>query len=185
MAATVTAACVASTAAACSVGGSRPERASRHQGGTRGQLCTGVRLSGRAASCRGRAQLSVTACAPPSSSEGAELRNASPFGRRDLAKGALAALAAPAIAALPAGPAKADEVSKFWELVDLPLEPGIILLDIAFADAKHGFLLGTRQTILETFDGGKHPNPLNPEYFIPNPLISHRPGTPKPKTFEP
>ena len=56
---------------------------------------------------------------------------------------------------MPAGPAKAEEVSKFWELVDLPLEPGIILLDIAFTDDKHGFLLGTRQTILETFDGGK------------------------------
>ena len=47
--------------------------------------------------------------------------------------------------------------SNFWEKVDLPLEPGVILLDIAFTDenAKHGFLLGTRQTILETFDGGK------------------------------
>lgn len=51
-----------------------------------------------------------------------------------------------------------DEVlSNFWEKVDLPLEPGVILLDIAFTDkdATHGFLLGTRQTILETFDGGK------------------------------
>ena len=47
--------------------------------------------------------------------------------------------------------------SNFWEKVDLPLEPGVILLDIAFTDenARHGFLLGTRQTILETFDGGK------------------------------
>ena len=47
--------------------------------------------------------------------------------------------------------------SNFWEKVDLPLEPGVILLDIAFTDenAQHGFLLGTRQTILETFDGGK------------------------------
>ena len=54
----------------------------------------------------------------------------------------------------------ADEASlnsNFWEKVDLPLEPGVILLDIAFTDenARHGFLLGTRQTILETFDGGK------------------------------
>ena len=81
--------------------------------------------------------------------------DAASFGRRDLAKGALAALAAPAIAAMPAGPARAEEVSKFWTLVDLPLEPGVILLDIAFVDDKHGFLLGTRQTILETFDGGK------------------------------
>ena len=47
--------------------------------------------------------------------------------------------------------------SNFWEKVNLPLEPGVILLDIAFTDenARHGFLLGTRQTILETFDGGK------------------------------
>jgi photosystem II stability/assembly factor-like uncharacterized protein len=59
------------------------------------------------------------------------------------------------IAAMPAGPAKAEEVSKYWDIVDLPLEPGVILLDIAFVDDKHGFLLGTRQTILETFDGGK------------------------------
>ena len=47
--------------------------------------------------------------------------------------------------------------SNLWEKVNLPLEPGVILLDIAFTDenARHGFLLGTRQTILETFDGGK------------------------------
>ena len=55
--------------------------------------------------------------------------------------------------------AKADEaiLSNFWEQIDLPLDPGVILLDVAFTDedAKHGFLLGTRQTILETFDGGK------------------------------
>ena len=54
--------------------------------------------------------------------------------------------------------AKADEIlSNFWEQIDLPLDPGVILLDVAFTDedAKHGFLLGTRQTILETFDGGK------------------------------
>ena len=83
--------------------------------------------------------------------------DAATFGRRDIAKGALAGLSAAAIAAMPAGPAKAEEVSKFWEIVDLPLEPGVILLDIAFVpdDPKHGFLLGTRQTILETFDGGK------------------------------
>ena len=48
-------------------------------------------------------------------------------------------------------------LSNFWEQIDLPLDPGVILLDVAFTDedAKHGFLLGTRQTILETFDGGK------------------------------
>lgn len=39
----------------------------------------------------------------------------------------------------------------------LPVEAGVVLLDIAFtgSDPKHGFLTGTRQTLLETFDGGK------------------------------
>ncbi|GAB4850630.1 hypothetical protein Ancab_029939 [Ancistrocladus abbreviatus] len=43
-----------------------------------------------------------------------------------------------------------------WERVFLPIDPGVVLLDIAFVpdDLKHGFLLGTRQTILETKDGG-------------------------------
>ena len=47
--------------------------------------------------------------------------------------------------------------SSYWEQVELPLEPGVILLDIAFttSDPNHGFLLGTRQTVLETKDGGK------------------------------
>jgi photosystem II stability/assembly factor-like uncharacterized protein len=33
----------------------------------------------------------------------------------------------------------------------------VVLLDIGFTgtDPNHGFLLGTRQTLLETFDGGK------------------------------
>ena len=41
--------------------------------------------------------------------------------------------------------------------VDLPVEDGVVLLDIAFtgSDPKHGFLTGTRQTLLETFNGGK------------------------------
>merc|ERR1719409_1241340 len=37
--------------------------------------------------------------------------------------------------------AKADEIlSNFWEQIDLPLDPGVILLDVAFTDedAKHG-----------------------------------------------
>ncbi|KAJ6916703.1 photosystem II stability/assembly factor HCF136 [Populus alba x Populus x berolinensis] len=38
----------------------------------------------------------------------------------------------------------------------LPIDPGVVLLDIAFVpdDTNHGFLLGTRQTIMETKDGG-------------------------------
>ncbi|XP_041013945.1 photosystem II stability/assembly factor HCF136, chloroplastic isoform X1 [Juglans microcarpa x Juglans regia] len=43
-----------------------------------------------------------------------------------------------------------------WERVYLPIDPGVVLLDIAFVpdDLNHGFLLGTRQTIMETKDGG-------------------------------
>eukprot|EP00891_Asterochloris_glomerata_P000421 jgi/Astpho2/421/Aster-03470 len=58
--------------------------------------------------------------------------------------------------------------------VKLPLDPGVVLLDIAFTEtdpnkasqqgsqtisAHAGFLLGTRQTLLETTDGGKSWNP--------------------------
>lgn len=53
-------------------------------------------------------------------------------------------------------PAKSDEGLSEWERVFLPIDPGVVLLDIAFVpdDTNHGFLLGTRQTILETKDGG-------------------------------
>ncbi|XP_059656453.1 photosystem II stability/assembly factor HCF136, chloroplastic [Cornus florida] len=53
-------------------------------------------------------------------------------------------------------PAKAEEPLSEWERVYLPIDPGVVLLDIAFVpdDSSHGFLLGTRQTILETKDGG-------------------------------
>ena len=45
--------------------------------------------------------------------------------------------------------------------VELGVEPGVVLLDIGFTeeDPKHGFLTGTRQTLLETFDGGKRWEP--------------------------
>ncbi|KAJ9549349.1 hypothetical protein OSB04_021892 [Centaurea solstitialis] len=51
--------------------------------------------------------------------------------------------------------ARADALSE-WERVFLPIDPGVVLLDIAFVpdDPSHGFLLGTRQTLLETKDGG-------------------------------
>ncbi|KAH0469863.1 hypothetical protein IEQ34_001421 [Dendrobium chrysotoxum] len=54
-------------------------------------------------------------------------------------------------------PAKSEEsVLSEWERVYLPIDPGVVLLDVAFVpdDLNHGFLLGTRQTILETKDGG-------------------------------
>ncbi|CAK0731917.1 hypothetical protein CVIRNUC_000060 [Coccomyxa viridis] len=66
---------------------------------------------------------------------------------------ALAAAAANLQAALPA--AARQVVSSDWEKVDLPVDPGVVLLDIGFTDDKHGFLLGTRETLLETKDGGR------------------------------
>ncbi|CAI0416288.1 unnamed protein product [Linum tenue] len=53
-------------------------------------------------------------------------------------------------------PAVADEALSQWERVYLPIDPGVVLLDIAFVpdDPTHGFVLGTRQTLLETKDGG-------------------------------
>ncbi|XP_054809780.1 photosystem II stability/assembly factor HCF136, chloroplastic isoform X3 [Prosopis cineraria] len=52
--------------------------------------------------------------------------------------------------------ARSEEALSEWERVYLPIDPGVVLLDIAFVpdDLNHGFLLGTRQTILETKDGG-------------------------------
>lgn len=52
--------------------------------------------------------------------------------------------------------ARSEEALSEWERVYLPIDPGVVLLDIAFVpdDPNHGFLLGTRQTILETKDGG-------------------------------
>lgn len=61
-------------------------------------------------------------------------------------------------AALAGMPAQANRLlSSEWDLVDLPIDKSVVLLDIGFtgSDPNHGFLLGTRQTLLETFDGGK------------------------------
>jgi len=54
----------------------------------------------------------------------------------------------------PLGP---NAISPEWEVVDLPVEDDVVLLDIAFVpdEPGHGFLLGTRQSLLETLDGGK------------------------------
>eukprot|EP00884_Botryococcus_braunii_P023649 jgi/Botrbrau1/9969/Bobra.0012s0064.1 len=52
---------------------------------------------------------------------------------------------------------KAYVVSPEWEQVALPVDPGVVLLDIGFTgtNPNHGFLLGSRQTLLETKDGGR------------------------------
>ncbi|KAG7672399.1 hypothetical protein Ndes2526B_g09089 [Nannochloris sp. 'desiccata'] len=63
-----------------------------------------------------------------------------------------------AVAVQPTLPAQANRVlSGEWQVVDLPVDKAIVLLDVGFTgtDPNHGFLLGTRQTLLETFDGGK------------------------------
>lgn len=55
-------------------------------------------------------------------------------------------------------PSHADQVlSAEWEQVTLPVDKGVVLLDVGFTgtDPNHGFLLGSRQTLLETFDGGR------------------------------
>ncbi|KAK9820550.1 hypothetical protein WJX72_011574 [[Myrmecia] bisecta] len=61
--------------------------------------------------------------------------------------------------------AQARVVSGEWEQVQLPLEQGVVLLDIAFTgtDPNHGFLLGSRQTLLETTDGGRTWSPRSIE----------------------
>ncbi|MCO5584444.1 hypothetical protein L7F22_038371 [Adiantum nelumboides] len=53
--------------------------------------------------------------------------------------------------------AQAEELLSEWEMVPLPINSGVVLLDVAFVpdEPDHGFLLGTRQTLLETKDGGK------------------------------
>jgi len=53
--------------------------------------------------------------------------------------------------------AQAQVVAKQWEKVPLPISKETVLLDVGFdgTDPNHGFLLGTRQTLLETKDGGK------------------------------
>lgn len=71
----------------------------------------------------------------------------------------LAAGTTAALVGLPQSTAAANLsiASDEWEVVDLPVEDGVVLLDIAFTgdDPKHGFLTGTRQTLLETVNGGK------------------------------
>eukprot|EP00899_Mesostigma_viride_P010124 jgi/Mesvir1/19112/Mv12856-RA.3 len=47
-----------------------------------------------------------------------------------------------------------DSNEKYWETIPLPVDKEIVLLDITFPTATHGFIVGTRQTLLETVDGG-------------------------------
>lgn len=70
-----------------------------------------------------------------------------------------AALAACGVADLPSNvlAEAAEVVAPEWEKITLPVSDGTVLLDIGFEgeDPNHGFILGTRQTLLETTDAGK------------------------------
>lgn len=70
-----------------------------------------------------------------------------------------AAAAASSLLQLPTAPAASagTVVAPDWEQVPLPLDPGVVLLDIGFTGTNpdHGFLLGSRETLLETKDGGR------------------------------
>lgn len=73
-----------------------------------------------------------------------------------LLSAAAAASAASAIS-FPSAANAGTVVAPDWEQVPLPLDPGVVLLDIGFTgtDPNHGFLLGSRETLLETKDGGR------------------------------
>merc|ERR1719390_403613 len=64
---------------------------------------------------------------------------------------------APAIAGFFGDDSNANIIGNSWEKVNLGLESGVVLQDISFVpdQPERGFLLGTRQTLLETNDGGK------------------------------
>ncbi|KAI8470433.1 MAG: photosynthesis system II assembly factor YCF48-domain-containing protein [Monoraphidium minutum] len=89
--------------------------------------------------------------------------NADGTSRRSLlgASVALSAAAGVLPLALPGAAVANTVLSADWEQVDLPVDSGVVMLDIGFTgdDPNHGFLLGTRQTLLETVDGGKTWNP--------------------------
>ncbi|PNW82097.1 hypothetical protein CHLRE_06g273700v5 [Chlamydomonas reinhardtii] len=86
----------------------------------------------------------------------AEAQNADALTRRAVLSAGLATAAAVSMPISFPAPAQANQLlSTEWELVNLPVSQGTVLLDIGFTDDKHGFLLGTRQTLLETNDGGK------------------------------
>mmetsp|Transcript_18427 Transcript_18427/g.39606 ORF Transcript_18427/g.39606 Transcript_18427/m.39606 type:complete len:407 (-) Transcript_18427:753-1973(-) len=108
-----------------------------------------------------RARQSVVVKAEASESNDVQLNRRTVLG---------ASIAAAASTALPlAAPrlafANNKVISSDWELVNLPVEKGVVLLDLAFteSDPNHGFLTGTRQTLLETFDGGKTWTPRSVE----------------------
>jgi len=77
--------------------------------------------------------------------------------RRALVDATALAAGALALSGAPREVRAAEAGKSYWEVVDLNVDPEVLLLDVGFVqdDPAHGFLLGTRQTLLETFDGGK------------------------------
>ncbi|KAM7272011.1 hypothetical protein ACFE04_031225 [Oxalis oulophora] len=97
-----------------------------------------------------------------SSSSSSRVCCSSIWSRREVVQQSLMVIPSLSVAliGMPASAKAAEENSAGladWERVYLPIDPGVVLLDIAFVpdDPKHGFLLGTRQTLLETKDGGE------------------------------
>jgi len=77
------------------------------------------------------------------------------------ASSAALALASAALPLVAPQASQAEVVSSSWERVRLPVAKDVILLDLAFVpdEPQRGFLLGTRQTLLETSDGGRNWEP--------------------------
>eukprot|EP00898_Chlorokybus_atmophyticus_P001217 jgi/Chlat1/2096/Chrsp17S02694 len=100
----------------------------------------------------------VVASAESDNATRAEILAAAAASRRQFLTGTAAAAAAAASGLGAAAPALAGRpLDLNWELVDLPVDPAVVLLDIAFVptEPNRGYLLGSRQTLLETVDSGK------------------------------
>lgn len=91
-------------------------------------------------------------CAPASVSMSVALPR-----RNFLSTAALAALAAAAAEASTVAPASAAQVLTpvAWSQVDLDTSATLFDVDFSPVDPSHGFLVGSRGTVAETFDGGK------------------------------
>jgi len=100
---------------------------------------------------------SATRAAPVAARASADEGLTSDVSRRGLLRGASAASAAAAALAVRPLPAAAAVGTADWEQVTLPLDPGVVLLDIGFvgSNPQKGYLLGSRETLLETLDGGR------------------------------
>ncbi|GJP54204.1 hypothetical protein CLOM_g13299 [Closterium sp. NIES-68] len=117
---------------------------------------SGLRLGARQHESKHGVSRRSTSASPLSCRASAENAGDATISRRGVM---LAGGLAGALSVMPplVGRATAAEELSEWEQVPLPVAPGVVLLDIAFVpdEPDHGFLLGTRQTLLETRDGGR------------------------------